>query len=105
MRTLPSAALTVAIAGPVTVTVPTPPGKLPIVPNSLVSVPPFWIVSIPVPFAPTDRLLASAPGLATTVAFGVTVLMFTSIVRLGIPPTQLGPKNQSEERNPPQLVV
>ena len=35
---------------PVTVTVPTPPGRSPTVPNELAKVPPFWIVSVPVPF-------------------------------------------------------
>src|SRR6185437_3280020 len=59
---------------------------------------------IPVPLAPTDRLLANAPGLDTTVAFGVTVLIFASIVCLGMPAFQLGPKNQSEENCPVQSV-
>jgi hypothetical protein len=38
---------------PVTVTVPSPPGRLPIVANPLTNVPPVWIVSIPVPFEST----------------------------------------------------
>src|SRR5579863_5801864 len=90
---------------PVTVTAPTPPGRLPIVPNSSTSVPPFWIVSVPAPFWPTARLLASALSVLITVRFGVTVLMLTSNVRLGIPASQLGPRNQSDEDHPSQPVV
>jgi hypothetical protein len=89
---------------PVTVTVPTPPGRLPIVPKESANVPPFWIVSIPVPFEPTDRFLACASTLGSliTVAFGVTVLMFASSVCLGKPPIQLPAKNQLEENRPVQ---
>jgi hypothetical protein len=79
---------------------------LPIAPELSANVPPFWIVSIPVPFTPTDRFLAAAPGLATTVEFGVTVLMFASVVCVGRERTlQLTPKNQSEETNPVQSLV
>ena len=89
---------------PVTVTVPSPPGRLPIVPKELANVPPVWIVSIPVPFGPTDRFWANAPGSATVVEFGVTVLMFPSVVCLGKPPIQLPLKNQLEENRPVQSV-
>ena len=85
----------------VTVTVPCPPGRLPTVPmEKLVNVPPVWIVSIPVPLGPTDRSRACAPGSAITVEFGVTVLMFPSIVCLGKPPIQLPLKNQLEVNCP-----
>ena len=90
---------------PVTVTVPSPPGKLPTVPKELANVPPVWIVSIPVPFEPTERFRAAAPGLATAVEFGVTASMFPSVVCLGKPASQLPDKNQSEENRPVQLVV
>ena len=90
--------------GPVTITVPTPPDRLPIVPKESANVPPVWIVSIPVPFGPTDRFLANAPGSLITVAFGVTVLMFPSVVCLGKPASQLPLKNQLEENCPVQLV-
>jgi len=91
-------------AAPVTVTVPTPPGRLPIVPKESANVPPFWIVSIPVLFAPMVRFRANAPGSLITVAFGVTVLMFPSVVCLGKPASQLPLKNQLEETAPVQLV-
>ena len=50
-------------------------------------------------------LIAFAPGLATAVECGVTVLMFASSVCLGtIAGAQLPPKNQSEETAPVQFV-
>src|SRR6476620_9796008 len=88
---------------PVTNTVPSPPGRLPTVPKELFNVPPVWIVSIPVPFEPTVKFWADAPALAITVAFGVTVLMFPSVVCWGTPPIQLPLKNQLEENCPVQL--
>ena len=44
------------------------------------------------------------PGSLITVEFGVTVLMFASVVCLGTPASQLPVKNQSEENCPVQLV-
>ena len=44
------------------------------------------------------------PGSLITVAFGVTVLMFASVVCLGKPPFQLPLKNQLEENAPVQLL-
>src|ERR1700722_49525 len=90
---------------PVTVTVPTPPGRLPTVPKESANVPPFWIVSVPVPFAPTVRFRASAPGRLITVGFGVTVLMMASSVCLGKVESQLPLKNQSGVNRPVQFLV
>ena len=89
---------------PDTVTVPCEPGKLPTNPPTSVNVPPFWIVSIPVPFWPTDRFRAVAPGIATTVEFGVTVSMFALVATVGTPAFQLPAVNQSEETAPVQSV-
>src|SRR6476619_2822602 len=88
---------------PVTVTVPDPPVRLPTNPAEVFSVPPAWIVSVPIPFGPTDRFCANAPGSESTVAFGVTVLMFASSVCLGKPPNQLPARNQFEEHCPVQV--
>ena len=55
-------------------------------PKLLANVPPPWIVSTPVPFRPTDRFRANAPGVVISVELGVTVSMFASIVCLGKPP-------------------
>jgi hypothetical protein len=77
---------------------------LPTIPEESANVPPVWIVSIPVPFAPTDKFLADAPGLATTVEFNVTVLMFASFVWVGRRAVQLPGKNQLEENCPVQSV-
>src|SRR5262245_16309273 len=41
---------------PVTVTVPIEPEDKPIKPNRLLTAPPFWIVSVPVPVSATERL-------------------------------------------------
>src|SRR5579863_2316753 len=88
---------------PVTVTVPCAPDRLPTVENEPANVPPAWIVSIPVPVWPTERFWALAPGLATTVEFGVTVSMFGLVVAVGIPPSQLPDMNQLEETAPVQV--
>src|ERR1700722_13604191 len=78
---------------PVPVPVPPPPGRLPIAPDESANVPPLWIVSIPVPFTPTVRFRACAPGSLSTVEFGVTVLMFASSVdRTRLPRDVLQPQ-------------
>jgi len=77
---------------------------LPTVPKESANVPPVWIVSIPVPLGPTAKFLAIAPGLVTSVEFGVTVSMFASVVCLGKPALQLPLKNQLEENCPVQSV-
>src|SRR6478609_6229083 len=97
-------ALDQLVPAPVTVTVPNPPARLPIVPKESASVPPLSMVSIPIAFAPTERVLAAAPGLSITVGFGVTVLMFPSVVCLGRPAVQLPLRNHSDENRPVQLV-
>jgi hypothetical protein len=89
---------------PVNVTVPSPPGKLLSIPEDAATVPSAWIVSIPVPFTPMVRVRANAPGLTTTTEFGVTVLMFPSVVCRGKPASQLPLRNQLEENCPTQLV-
>ena len=92
--------------GPVTVTVPTPPGRLPIVPKESANVPPLWIVSIPVRITPTLRFRAKAPGSLITVAFRATVSMFASSVCLGKRAgLQLPLKNQLEVNVPVQSRV
>ena len=89
---------------PETVTVPCPPGKLPINPPISVNVPPFWITSIPIPFAPTLRFSAVAPAPLISVELGVTVFMFASVATPGTPASQLRGLNQPLENAPVQLV-
>ena len=90
---------------PDTVTVPCPPGKLPINPPISVNVPPFWITSIPVPFVPTVRFSAVAPAPLISVELGVTVFMFASVATPGTPRgSQLTGLNQPLETAPVQLV-
>ena len=83
---------------------PCDPGKLPANPPTSVNVPPFWIVSTPVPVWPTDRFRAVAPGIATSVEFGVTVSTFALVATVGTPAFQLPAVNQSEETAPVQSV-
>ena len=89
---------------PETVTVPCPPGKLPINPPISVNVPPFWITSIPVPFEPTLRFSAVAPAPLISVELGVTVFMFASVATPGTPASQLAGLNQPLENAPVQFV-
>src|SRR5262249_41390940 len=89
---------------PVTVTVPCEPLKKPtVVKLALLTVPPLWIVSMPVPNWPTKRERAVAPAVPTTVGFGVVVSM-EAIWPGGRPAVQLPGVNQSEELVPFQKV-
>jgi len=87
---------------PVTVTVPLEPEREPMsTPPPLLTVPPFWIVSIPVPKSPTVRLFVVAP---TTVAWGLTVSIVTLSVLVGTAAgDQLPAVNQSVEAAPVQV--
>ena len=87
---------------PVTVTVPTPPGKSPTVPKESANVPPCWIASIPVPS--TDKFRALPPGVSTTVGCSDSVSMLALVPAVGTPAVQLPGINQSEEVAPVQSV-
>src|SRR5262249_22050607 len=93
---------------PVTVAVPCEPALLPTTPRPkmLLTVPPLWIVSAPVPFWPTKTTWAVAPAVPTTAAFGVTVSMNADVPTgpIGTPAVQLPGVNQSEEIAPVQKV-
>jgi hypothetical protein len=85
---------------PDTVAVPREPGKSPTNPPKSDTVPPSWTSSIPLPISPMARFRASAPGIATTVEFGVTVSMIAWVVFKGRFPTQLSLLNQSLDNSP-----
>jgi hypothetical protein len=93
---------------PVTMTVPWEPALSPIIPLAVVcSVPPFWMVSIPVPVWPTTSDAAVAPGPPITVGLGATVSMVAVLSgELGtVPPLQLAPVNQSVDVAPVQFCA
>jgi hypothetical protein len=90
--------------GPVTVTSPLTRPVPMLTPPEVKSVPPSRMVRLPTPTrVPTLRLCAVAPGAATTVGFGVTVLM-VALVPAGTPAVQLPAVNQSLDIAPVQLV-
>ena len=69
---------------PVTRTSPTPPPSPIVASPSVASVPPFWMVRLPVPPPVPMRMSAvTAPADATTVGLGVIVLMVASVVAVG----------------------
>src|SRR5262245_20408524 len=89
---------------PVTVTSPLARPVPMLTPPKVVSVPPFVMVRLPTPTrVPTSRDPAIAPGAATTVGFGFTVLM-VAFVPAGTPAVQLPALNQLESIAPVQLV-
>ncbi|WP_247381829.1 MULTISPECIES: hypothetical protein [unclassified Bradyrhizobium] len=72
---------------PLTVTVPLPVAERPrCAALGVVSVLPFWIVSLPVPVLPTTvnpEAPVEGPETPSTVAFGLVVLMVTELVAVG----------------------
>ncbi|MEO8320620.1 MAG: hypothetical protein ABI561_20105, partial [Bradyrhizobium sp.] len=74
----------------------------PIMPRVLFTVPPFWIVNVPVPETPTRRPVDCAPAVPITVALGVTVSILVLVVLSGTAATQLPASNQSVEAAPDQ---
>jgi hypothetical protein len=81
---------------PVPVTVAVPPAFM-VVPAPLVSVPPFWIVSMPPPTPALPAVAAWGPFTPISVGFGIAVLMLTFPVVGTMPVDQLPAVNQSEE--------
>ena len=90
---------------PSTVMVPAEPALSPMMPKILLTVPPFWIVSAPVPETPTLRSVDRAPAAPTTVALGVTVSILALVALVGTPPDQLPALNQSLEAAPVQSTA
>ena len=90
---------------PSTITVPIEPPFSPMMPAVLLTVPPAWMVNVPVAEAPTLRLTACAPAVPTTVALGVMVSIVALVPLVGTPPDQLPALNQLFEVVPVQSTA